>query len=161
MDSIHIRQNARPLRYGFIIPDGDLQKALMAVSLNSAIWGGVFNPIVSLRAHMRDAILNEFDPDLLVDLTDGALDERLRSQYERRVISEKNLRLSDWRSGKLYLHLGVDVLPLLTDIHQREVRFSQAPSRAILVALPLGDPWEGFAAFLYGSFKHLPTVALD
>lgn len=46
MESISVHQRLRPVRYAFMICTDDVPAAVKAVSLNSLIWGGIYNPIV-------------------------------------------------------------------------------------------------------------------
>jgi hypothetical protein len=83
MESIHVRQTVRPIRLAFLVGTGDFDSFLQAISLNTAIWGGMYNPIVGLLPDdQREGLLKSFDPDYLVHISgqiDPALQERLRS----------------------------------------------------------------------------------
>src|SRR5712691_2279038 len=137
MDSIHVQQKLRPMRYAFLIREADLGAALQAVSLNTVIWGGIYNPIVPLIP--RDGclcLLSAFDPDKLVDLTGGHLDPELRERYQHRIISGENLVSTDDRQGVKKLGFGFTTLPLLRHIYDKEGRFLSGPSRAAIVSCP-------------------------
>ena len=158
MESIHVRQRVRPIRYAFIINQDDMNAALTAVSLNTALWGGIYNPIVPLTPDAeREGLLTEFDPDEIVDLTGGSLDRELAERFQLRIVGHEHLVAAD-RGGKKRLGLGFDILPILRDIHEREVRHSAEPTRAALVSTTLEGGWPAYVAFAFGSFSGLPAL---
>ena len=106
MESIHVRQRLRPSRYAFIANEGDVAAALQAASLNTALWGGIYNPIVPLTpVESRNGLLKAFDPDLLVNLTGADLTGELAARYERRIVSPTDLVRTDDRTNRRELVL--------------------------------------------------------
>jgi hypothetical protein len=161
MESIHIRQRLRPSRYAFIVVDGDLGAALQAV-LNTAVWGGIYNPIVPLDpADSRQGLLQEFDPDALVDLTGGDLPPDLRARYNDRIVAPGDIVRLDERTHRRSLCLGFNILPVLRHVHETEVRFFSGQTRAAAVAASDALGWREFCAFAYGSYAWLPEVSVD
>lgn len=96
-----ITVKSRPLRLAFLIPP---DKAMLrkAIQVNSTLWGGTYNPIIVLYAQspktwkmypgqkilMRDRIagyIRAFDPDILVDCTNGKLPSYV-SEFGRRIV---------------------------------------------------------------------------
>ncbi len=162
MDSIHVRQRLRPSRYAFVVNDGDLDAALQAASLNAALWGGIYNPIVPLTpSENRDGLLKAFDPDLLVNLTGADLPADLAGRHEHRVVAPADLVRTDDRTNRRELGLGFNILPLLRDVHEKEVRFSAEPTRAAVLAPQAVGGWPEFAGFAYGSFQWLPATDVN
>ena len=88
MESIHIRQRLRPSRYAFVVKEGDLAASLQAASVNAALWGGIYNPIIPLTpADRRDGLLKAFDPDRLVNLTGASLPSDLVGRFKSRIMT--------------------------------------------------------------------------
>jgi hypothetical protein len=162
MEAIHIRQRLRPIRYAFIIKEGDFSSALASVSLNTVIWGGIYNPIISVTPAERCAgILKDFDVDELVDLTAGELSPELRKRFEHRIVSADSLVRMDDRRKKRYLRLGFAILPILEQIYEKEVRFLPEPTRAAIISSRAADGWSEHLGFSYGAFSWLPETDID
>jgi hypothetical protein len=162
MESIHVRQRLRPSRYAFIVNEGDLPATLQAVSLNTALWGGIYNPIAPLTpVESCTDLLKAFDADLLVNLTGANLPDELGTRHEHRVVSPADLIRTDDRTRKRELGVGFNILPLLGHIHEKEVRFSTEPTRAAVVNPDAVAGWPEFCAFAYGSFQWLPEVDVN
>lgn len=159
MEAIHFRQRLRPIRYAFMVNQGDIEAALSAVSLNTALWGGLYNPIIPVIPE-AEPLLAEFDPDEILDLTGGRLDRPLLDRYPLRVVTPEHLVDRD-RNGRRRLGFGFDVLPILREIHEKEVRHSTDPTRAALVHTDAGDGWPEYVSFAFGSFSRLPEVDID
>lgn len=161
MEAIHIRQRLRPIRYAFIVSDGDMEAALTAVSLNTAIWGGIYNPIIPVTPEAeREALLTAFDPDEIVDLTGGRLDRPFLERYPLRVVTPEHFVDRD-RRGRRRLGFGFGILPILREIHEKEVRQSTDPTRAALVSTTARDGWPEYVSFVFGSFSGLPQLDID
>lgn len=162
MESIHIRQRLRPRRYAFLIKEGDLEAAMRAVSLNTAIWGGIYNPIVPLTpTDERLGLFKEFDPDELVNLTGDNLDPELEDRYRFRIISQDEMIASDYQSGKKYLQLGFNMLPILRHIFESEVKVLVGQSRAALISTEAAAGWPEYVGFAFGTFSYLPKFDID
>jgi hypothetical protein len=159
MESIHVRQFLRPIRYAFLVNEGDLDATLQAASLNAALWGGIFNPIIPLTpADSRNALLRAFDADLLVNLKASELTAELADQYKNRIVIPTQLVRKDNWTKRRELHLGFDIIPLLRYVHEKEVRFSTKPTRAALIVPQAGDGWPEFVTVAYGTFHWLPEM---
>jgi len=162
MDSIHVRQRLRPSRYAFVMNDNDLDAALQAVSVNSALWGGIYNPIVPLTpSENREGLLKAFDPDLLVNLTGADLSAALAGRHEHRIVAPADLVRTDDRTNRSELGVGFNILPLLRHVHENEVRFSVEPTRAAVLMPESTAGWPEFAGFAFGSFQWLPAMDVN
>lgn len=160
MESIHVRQTVRPIRFAFLIERGDWDAFLTAVSLNTCIWGGMYNPVIGVApTTVRDGLIEGFDPDYLVHLS-GPLDPALQDRFQFRIIEPNALVAEEHQRGMRYLRLGLHVGPILQKIHREEVRFLQRPSRAVLVQT--NEPaWSRLIPVLYGSYSQLPQQQID
>jgi len=162
MEPIYVHQRLRPSRYAFIVTGDDLQSVLQAVSLNTVLWGGIYNPIIPLRPEdERDGLLKGFDPDFLVNLTGADLPIELVERYGGRILEAHDLVKTDERTHQRQLGLGFNILPVIRHVHEREVRFVAGPTRAVVVRPERAEKWPEFAAFVCGSFEWLPAMDID
>jgi hypothetical protein len=78
-ETFHVRKTVRPMRFLFLVPKDDLNTIRQAIRINTALWGGFYNPItiadqdndniLSLfRASHSDVIVN-FSNDPILHLT--------------------------------------------------------------------------------------------
>src|SRR2546421_10544470 len=90
MEPIYFNQTLRPTRYAFVIKHGDIEAALAAVAINTAIWGGIYNPIVPLEpSEARRGLLWEDDTYTLVDLSGNGAPTDLRERDEHPISSRE------------------------------------------------------------------------
>lgn len=168
MEPIYIHQRLRPSRYAFLLNQGDNNPTLLAASLNAALWGGIYNPIVPLTPiESRNGLLKTFDPDMLVNLSGTELPPDLRDRYEHRIIATGDLVRTDDDTKQRRLGFGFNILPIIRDVHEKEARFFTEPtgpkmlipeSRATLLIPDGVEGWPEFVAFAYGSFEWLPPM---
>ncbi len=162
MESIHIHQRLRPSRYAFLVNDGDLTAALQSVSLNTALWGGVYNAIVpSTPPDICRGLLKAFDPDWIVNLSDSSSVDELFARYEDRFLSPSQLVMTNDNTGRRRLSVGFNILPLIRYVHETDSRLTAESSRAAIVTAEEVGGWPEFAAFAYGSFRWLPELDVN
>ena len=158
MDSIYVRQRLRPSRYAFLVDNGDLAATLQAVSINCALWGGAYNPIIPLDPRdVRDGLLKAFDCDMLVSLTERVSPD-VKERFEYHIIERNEIVTTDNFSGKRILRLGFNILPILRHLYETDVRFSKEASYAVLTAPEEAEGWAEYSAFAFGSFRWLPKL---
>src|SRR5438132_11739103 len=86
VESISIHERFRPARVAMLMPKGDFACFEEAVRLNTALAGGMFNPIIAYSPDREDEaiqMLRFFDPDVLHPLVSESfswLPEKLRPQ---------------------------------------------------------------------------------
>ena len=162
MESVHVNQRLRPKRFAFIIPPGDLSAVSRAASINTALWGGKFNPIVPIRENEElSGILKEFDPDELLVFDGVELPQEIEQQFEQRIQKEESVVKEDDRSKKKDLWIGFNILPLLNEIYRTEIRINDDPSRARLIVAKGDEEWQSFVSVLFGDFSLLPEMDRD
>jgi hypothetical protein len=161
MEAIQVNQRLRPVRYAFIVNEGDAEAALAAVSLNTVLWGGIYNPIVPLTPQPeRETMIAAFDPDAIINLTGAELDPGLAERYRLRILTPDRFVDRD-RGDRRRLAFGFDILPLLRQIYETEVRHSAEPTRAVLVRTEAGDGWPEYVSFAFGTFARIPALDTD
>ena len=159
--SVTVSQRVRPLRYAFLVEPAQRDQVALAASLSTALWGGMFNPIIPVeQIDSAAALLRAFDPDLLVRLSSSAPPPQLTQRYEQRVIERAGLVQCDERTRRRHLGLGFDIMPLLRDMQETDSRYKALPSSAVLPCPVDADGWRHFCAVAYGSFDFLPEQDL-
>jgi len=81
MQTVTIKQRIRPTRIAFLVNREDLNALEQAVKLNTALWGGKFNPIILYDASDESEtidLLHLFDPDLVYPFMNLPSDSRVQ-----------------------------------------------------------------------------------
>lgn len=67
MTADDVRIEYRPLRVGLCVRDGNVADLVKAATLNSLLWGGIYNPIIPVgaREELDDRLVSLFQIDLL------------------------------------------------------------------------------------------------
>lgn len=123
MDSISVTQTLRPVRYAFLISNDEMESALHAVSLNTVIWGGIYNPIVPIDPLDQCLeILRAFDPDILVNLTKGDLPKVFSDSYSKRILTAAELyNAPNPDLQQRIVRMGLGIGHVLFDFHEKEL----------------------------------------
>lgn len=120
----------RPLRLAVLPRAGDLTAYRQAIELNTAHWGGIFNPIVSVATAKRsrtvsagsypaiESALSRFDPDYIIPI--GCNFSSKASHLSERVLSLENaLQTGPDRAPRI----GIAMSDVLQHWYRRELRF--------------------------------------
>ena len=157
MESITIYQRVRPLRYAFTVKAGDTESALRAVSINSVLWGGIYNPIILIDDKGLTETVDLFDPDYLVNLSEISLADFKFSRFEGGIIS-KNEVFSDSRAAegrrRLTLGLGIGLVFRKVNKNYQAQLLSESKAR-LLTSVPAQRQLS--AAFSFGTYQSLPN----
>lgn len=70
-ESIYATTSIKPARIAYVVERGDKQALLQAVQCSSSLWGGMLNPIITVRGEGNDDDLlrkfaDRFEPSQLV-----------------------------------------------------------------------------------------------
>src|SRR5690349_9951207 len=126
MESLHIRQRLRPTRYFFLIKNDDVKAALRVVSINTTLWGGVYNPIGLIeREEECVGLIKEFDPDVIVNLSGKEVSLTMAARYEGRIVSSNGL-VQEGPDGSR-LAIGFGMAPILREIQQKVMNLTSPP----------------------------------
>ena len=117
LDYTYLTQEVRPLRICFLVGYRK-RDFLEAVSINTILWGGIYNPIIELKRSMSAkevdravGVVKDFDPDFLVDLSSN-VPESFVKKVSRKITPKREF-ISELRSGPR-LKIGLNALmPLL------------------------------------------------
>jgi len=144
------------------VNEGDLDAALQAASLNTSLWGGIYNPIVPLTpSKNRNETLEAFDPDILINLTGADLPAELDDRYKHRIEGPDILVQMDNYTNQRILGIGFSIIPVIRHVYEKELRHSAEQSRAAVLKPQAAPGWPEFAAFAYGSYQWLPAQDVD
>jgi hypothetical protein len=104
MGSTSIRVSYRPLRIGFLVPEGAVELAAEAARINSLLWGGMNNPIVPVGndPDQVKAFISAFTVDTIFSLDDSIDLDRLYGKYSQirhhQMIGSLDFRDEGWQS---------------------------------------------------------------
>jgi len=133
--------------------------ALMATSINSVLWGGIFNPIISITPYNKmQGLLKTFDPDYLVDLTHGSLPKSLDEIYNKRIITATDLVVNNHYNQR-QLNIGLRMEIIHDYIRQSEGRLNRHFRFILQKDAP--DEWKAYISFSLGDFRSLPNIDIN
>jgi hypothetical protein len=163
---LHVSCNIRPARIAFVISKPEPAILTDIFRLNTALWGGVLNPVVVLddstrkkvgrhyqyedRAYAEEVslLLREFDPDLLINFDGSALPTSF-NVFKERTFTKDALRWNPWGRGEVPFFL--EVWPFLRNYWRSEVRFSKEPPHKFGYVEQDG-PLRTYVTALFGGF---------
>lgn len=67
MASINLSIKYRPVKIGFSVRDGSIEDLVKSASINTLLWGGIYNPIIPVSEDIKFAeqLINFFSVDVL------------------------------------------------------------------------------------------------
>jgi hypothetical protein len=83
MGTTNINILYRPIRIGFLIPDGDIDGLVKAATINSLLWGGINNPMIPIGADTNQAknLIEIFNVDTIFPINDSIDMDKLYDKY--------------------------------------------------------------------------------
>lgn len=95
MGSTSIHVSYRPLRIGFLVPEGATDLIAEAAKINSLLWGGIYNPIIPVGADPDQVrrLISTFTVDTVFCLDDSIDLSRFCSEHDQRRYQTFNRRL--------------------------------------------------------------------
>ncbi len=99
MNTLYVTQELRPLRLCFVV--GRSKKSLLkAIAINTTLWGGIYNPIINFKKTDRLNIkrnlglIKEFDPDYIVDFSEG-IPDKIKNNISHSILKPEDFFFSD------------------------------------------------------------------
>ncbi len=142
MATVTLSVHHRPLRIGFLVEDGNVQQLLRAAELNTGLWGGIFNPIVPVKADLSglERLVKAFRLDLLYPTAKSPVLSAAIAKIPWLPWSELSIRGApeDCSADSLYL-AALDVLVIFQRYWETEFR-SGGESACILPQWDSADP---------------------
>lgn len=151
----------RPLRIGFLAQHGDLDALKKIAKLNSLLWGGIYNPILSAGQDTRllKQLIELFSVDLLTPVGDTpGIKAILESHPYLRTPGHfaDEIFFEDWHTKKL--DLGVlDIIHIIDHYWEVEFRHKAADFKSSCCVVDWADD-DPCAIVLALSFGWLPAT---
>lgn len=150
----------RPLRVGFLVRQGNVDDFIAAAELNTALWGGIYNPILPVGgdAKLFDYLFAAFSPDLLHPV---ANDVSLNDAFKRypHLSWPRTAHTPDLIKHDKVLAC-VDILPLLAYYWEKTYKFKQESHTFVPIWDP-ADPLNVLLTAIFGRFPSKETLKID
>jgi len=158
MESIHIQETVRPIRFAFLVSFKHPHTLSEAISYSTALWGGMFNPLIPIwrkfpfkyEKNRSFGLIEDFDPDFIVNLLPYDVPKEFSLRYSNIIKKEKFIRKT--AKNQITFLKGISILPLLRFVWEKQTRTIKGHSRVIL---PIKSPpnnklnyWD----FVFGKF---------
>lgn len=159
MKTITVSQYSRPLRIAFLVNQSTY---IEAAKTNTALWGGILNPLVPVKVSTTAAerkqtldMLADFDPDLIVNTTKYSY-PYIEAAYPNNFIRKKIIRLSaltgpKFNGTKKELKFGIPLTPVLNDVW-KETKFLTGNSNFALLKNTKYPDWDNLITILLGAY---------
>ena len=94
----------KPLRFGFLVRENSIEDLMLAVGINSLLWGGIYNPIIPINKldnSFGDQLVKLFEVDALHPISEA--DEVLEFMKKYPLLKSQavgNIFYADWVTQK-------------------------------------------------------------
>jgi hypothetical protein len=166
MASTQVTVKLRPIRFATLVPPNNHKALLTAISINTVLWGGVFNPIIPLfkqrpAKRLGDRLLRVsgrsllagfiegYDPDYIVRTQDALLPDLPLGGRE--VIAIADIVTPMAKDG--FPGYGVGLQEIVRHFYSEELRFVR--QKPIDFVAPIFD--HRYRTFLAAVFGSLPA----
>ena len=124
MNTVSVRVSYRPIKIAWCVAEGSLDDFRKAIRLSTTLWGGKFNPIISVGGDLNkaDTVLRTFRVDALL----GPGDTPEVSKFVER--SDRLLPWLDLRRD-LFIQGAGGPLPVLLDVYHPMQKLSEERER--------------------------------
>ncbi len=143
MNTLYVTQELRPLRICFVV-DKSKKSILKAVAINTTLWGGVYNPIISFKKTDKFNIkrnlglINEFDPDYILDLS-GGMPDVIKNQISHPVLKQEDFFFSDATDINKGYRIGLRAYAAFLDEIPESKLTDETKDRLCSVRSPKGE----------------------
>jgi hypothetical protein len=151
MKRITIQKTLRPLKLAFLVKPRDRAAVLRSIQYNTALWGGIYNPIFVVRRHNREALrekLDLFDPDFIVRMSDSI---NIDIDYpDEHILEEPDFVLSD--QGSKHFHYGCGVEGIFDYLWNDWFAFERRYKQTFYLPVPKNRLLSLFQAAWFGQY---------
>jgi hypothetical protein len=159
MGSTSIRITYRPLRIGFLVPQGATELVGEAAKVNSLLWGGINNPIIPVGddADRVKGLVNTFSVDALFSLDDSIDLDRFYDKYSQiryhQMIGLLPFGKEEWQSRGDDSHC-LDILSAMNHIWSERTHAwpQEKEGRHVCLRWDSKDPERTVFEVLFGAF---------
>lgn len=161
MQSVSVRERFRPARIAFVIPHGDAAAFELCVRMNTALLGGMFNPILCHSVERQDEatqMLRAFDPDLIHHSLQSPLTwvpPELLRQFPRHY----STLFHTGNNGVKYF-LYSDIVPMISHMW-REIARIEKTTPFFFPVIGAGSPHHLLFKTLFGAFPEDFSVSYE
>lgn len=158
MKTIRVSQSVRPIRFAWLVTPPQPDTFDRAVELNTALWGGLHNPIVPIWRRFPSAhpasrslgILREFDPDFIVNLTSLPVPKAIQDEYDPLIVEKDDILRAQ---GTVYqLERGLSMAAAMESMARSWAPDGASSPALSYVALSDRTPHRRFLAAQWGQF---------
>ncbi|MBW1728502.1 MAG: hypothetical protein JRJ62_13195 [Deltaproteobacteria bacterium] len=158
----------KPLRIGFLVREGNLEDLIKASGINCLLWGGIYNPIIPVRAGdngFSEQLMDLFSVDLLYAVASSPEIEELVAKYpflkDPKHLATK-IFFEDWKTKKKVLGLldSKNIIDLFWDKEYKN-KPSGYKSNFLLPIWEDTDPLAKVLALQFGFFPTEPDLKWD
>jgi len=163
MNTLSLRIRYRPLRIGWCLQHGDLASFRKAIRLNHALWGGRFNPIISVGApEIGKQIVRAFHLDLLIPLSGDVEVKTFVDQfpYLPSPFFPPDIFIKE-RSGRVYSQ-SLDLYHPIRRLYEKHLKNNPSPAfHASIFEWDDDDPLADVCLATFGGFLPKEDTGLD
>jgi len=161
--SIHVTY--RPLRIGFLLRDGDIESLAKAATINSLLWGGIFNPVIPVGDDLQlvKKLVEIFRIDTLFKLDDTIELDSIYSKYAQirhaQELGGLNFLDREWQTARKTPHC-LDLLNIMDDIWNTRAHAWPPEKKGdyIKVSWDAADREAKVFAILFGAFPQPSSI---
>jgi len=157
----------RPVRIGFLVREGSVEDLVAAVSTNTLLCGGIYNPIIPIseRTQLAENLIRLFRVDVLHATTENEHSKLFEEKYsflQSPQYHARGLFCEDYPTQKHKL-CYLDVLNLIECYWEQDLRHrpKKYKSNCVLTTWDADDPLKNLFAVLFGSFPSRDSLLDD
>ena len=129
-EAIRVRKTIRPMRFLFLVPREDFSVTKEVIRINTALWGGFYNPIAFAEQSKDDisSLFRASHSDIIVNFTSQPILNSSLGLQDYQVIEKEGWDgLLQKENEKFQFRYGCDVRPLIRSHWREEGRFQAIP----------------------------------
>jgi len=165
MGSTTVRVSYRPLRIGFLVPEGAIELAVEAAKINSLLWGGMNNPIIPVGndPDQVKGLIDTFSIDTIFCLDESIDLDRFYDTYSQirhhQMVGYLDFRKEAWQSHGDDPHC-LDILSALNHVWGERTHAwpPEKEGRHAQICWSRDDPEHAVFALLFGAFPREESV---
>lgn len=165
MGTTNLNVTYRPIRIGFLIHEGDIDGLVTAATINSLLWGGINNPMISIgndKNHVKE-LIELYNVDAVFPINDSIDLDKLFDKYSpirnSHFMRHMNFLDKDWQvSGKTRNYL--DIINIINHIWNTRIHAwpSDKKSSYIKVSWNPEDADAKIFPILFGAFPQSNSI---
>lgn len=135
MSEATVYKKLRPIKLAFIIAPNDTKSLKKAITINTYLWGGKFNPIIPFSkripkyyhkfsrpvnyVELINGYIKNFDPDFIIPM--GISINYFDNKNDDRILEYDEILKGVYE--KYYARYGISIFELLNNFYEKELKF--------------------------------------